>query len=558
MKHGMGFPCKFVCMAVFLLCSVELFAAPVEPATGTIYVLLGTSRGGQNVTDWQGTGIKGYIQNNILGAVGDTSLVFEYSYDLSSGTPADFARNYLFRSSSASILDSAQRKWFNESKNPAVTSLRKRYSLANLKKAHPDSVPSRFVVIADGAAGLAVREYIQSSAYKGEIANVLFFNTPHEGTGLADQAVLNGTDGLDRGSDNSKYVALVPLALAAYIVGGVDGLQDLMISLLKDAVMAMAYSAGDVGDVLSGDSLLEGYAAGNASTWYLTQDASESDKKYKDALSSNTVGADSLLGSVQLLNSYSMNSGFNHPMYNVVYSYGLPSVGNGRRTLPDFVEQAKSHVSTKKLAQVLADSFGNALGVDLSSVSASVRARLDSMARDILSGTAASTLSQKYGEYSGQIGTALKVAEGVNEIRNMKLNKDDVPGSLYKLLRVVDKFIPDSYKSELYLLFMKYFSPEVRDALANTGDKVHEGLNFAANSLANYSLNFFDEGTFDVPYYSAIGESVKAFREAGAERRGYDFGDILDKRSSYASAFSSYNSKLKEGDADNNLDRLFV
>jgi hypothetical protein len=31
-------------------------------------------------------------------------------------------------------------------------------------------------------------------------------------------------------------------------VGGVDGLQDLMISLLKDAVMAMAYSAGDVGD----------------------------------------------------------------------------------------------------------------------------------------------------------------------------------------------------------------------------------------------------------------------------------------------------------------------
>ena len=468
---------------------------------------------------------------------------------MSSGTPADFARNFLFRSSSASILDSAQRKWFNESKNPAVTSQRSRYrNLSALKSAHPDSVPSRFVIIADGAAGLAVREYIQSNVYKGEIANVLFFNTPHEGTGLADQAVLNGTDGLDRGSDNSKYVALVPLALAAYIVGGVDGLQDLMISLLKDAVMAMAYSVGDVGDVLSGDSLLEGYAAGNASTWYLTQDASENDKKYKDALSSNTVGADSLLGSVQLLNSYSMNSGFNHPMYNVVYSYGLPSVGNGRRTLPDFVEQAKSHVSTKKLAQVLADSLGNTLGVDLSSASDAVRARLDSMARDILSGTAASTLSQKYGEYSGKIGTALKVAEGVNEIRNMKLNKDDVPGSLYKLLRVVDKFIPDSYKSELYLLFMKYFSPEVRDALTSTSDKVHEGLNFAANSLANYSLNFFDEGTFDVPYYSAIGESVKAFREAGAERRGYDFGDILDKRSSYAAAFSSYQSKLKDLD----------
>ena len=365
MKHGMEFLCKFICAAVFFLCTVELFAAPVEPATGTIYVLLGTSRGGQNVTDWQGTGIKSYIQNNILGAAGDTSLVYEYSYDLSSGTPADFARNRMFRSSSTSILDAAQLKWFNESTNPVVVSQRNHYkNLSALKSARPDSVPSRFVVIADGAAGLAVREYIQSSAYKGEIANVLFFNTPHEGTGFADQAILRNTNALDRGSDNSKYAALVPLALAAYIVGGVDGLQDFMIALLKDAVMAMAYSAGDVGDVLSDNKLLNGYAVNNASTWYLTQDASESDKKYSEALSKNSVGADSLLGSVQLLNSYSMNTGFGHPSYNVVYSYGLPSVGNGRRTLPDFVEQAKSHISKSQLAQVLADSLGNALGID--------------------------------------------------------------------------------------------------------------------------------------------------------------------------------------------------
>ena len=249
MKKGMRFLCKVVCFAVVLLCASSLSAAPVEPASGTIYILLGTSRGGQNVTDWQGAGIKGFVQNNILGASGDTSLVNEYYYDLSSGTPAEFARNRLFRSSGTSILDSAQLKWFKNSKNSVVVSQRNHYkNLSALKSARPDSVPSRFVVIADGAAGLAVREYIQSTAYKGEISNVLFFNTPHEGTGLADQALLNGTNGLDRGSDNSKYVALVPLALAAYVVGGVDGLQDLMISLLKDAVMAMAYSAGEVGD----------------------------------------------------------------------------------------------------------------------------------------------------------------------------------------------------------------------------------------------------------------------------------------------------------------------
>ena len=539
MKHGIGFLCKIVCIAMVFLCAGNLSAAPVESATGTIYVLLGTSRDGQNATDWNGTGIKSYIQNNILGAVGDTSLIFDYSYDLSSGTPADFARNFLFRSSSASILDSAQRKWFNESKNPAVTSQRSRYrNLSALKSAHPDSVPSRFVVIADGAAGLAVREYIQSSAYKGEIANVLFFNTPHEGTGFADQAILRNTNALNRDSDNSKYAALVPLALAAYIVGGVDGLQDFMIALLKDAVMAMAYSVGDVGDVFGDNNLLDGYAVNNASTWYLAQDASESDKKYSDVRTNSTAGADSLLGSTQLLNAYSMNSGFSHPSYNIVYSFGLPSIGNGRRTLPDFVEQAKSHVSTKKLARVLADSLGAALGVDLSSES--VRSKLESMASDILSGDAATTLSQKYGEYSGQIGTALKVAEGVNEVRNLKLNKDDVPGSLYKLIRVVEKFIPDSYKSEIYLLLMEFFSPETQEILKNAHDKMHEGLAYAAASLANYSLNFFDEGTFDVPYYSAMGLNVKAFRDAGVSRFGYDFGDVLDKRSQYVSAFSGY------------------
>jgi len=542
MKHGMGFLCKAVCFAVVLLCVGNLSAAPVEPTMGTIYILLGTSRDGQSATDWQGTGIKGYIQNNVLGVAGDTSLVCEYYYDLSSGTPADFARSRLFRSSGTSILDSAQLKWFKNSKNPVVVSQRNHYkNLSALKSARPDSVPSRFVVIADGAAGLAVREYLQSGMYKGEISNVLFFNTPHEGTGFADQVVLRGTNGLDRGSDNSKYAELVPLALAAYIVGGTSGLQDFMISLLKDAVMGMAYSI-DVDDVFSSDSLLYGYSAGNASTWYLTLDASENDDKYGEALSKNSVGADSLLGSVQLLNSYSMKSGYVHPLYNVVYSYGLPSIGNGRRTLPDFVEQVKSRISISQLSRVLADSLGNTFGIDLSSASASVRARLDSMARDILSGNTAK-LSQKYSEYSSQISMALKVAEGVNEIRNMKLNKDDVPGSLYKLLRVVETFIPDSYKPEMYSMFMECFSPEVREALGRVKGDIREGIAFVAASLSNYSLNFFDEGTFDVPYYSAIGESVKAFREAGAVRRGYDFGDILDNRSSYAPAYAS---KLKE------------
>ncbi len=82
--------------------------------------------------------------------------------------------------------------------------------------------PSRFLVIAEGVAGHTVREYIQSKDYQGEIENVVFFNTPHEGTGFADQALLNGSSVLDKSKSASDYSDIIPLALAVYLVGGGD------------------------------------------------------------------------------------------------------------------------------------------------------------------------------------------------------------------------------------------------------------------------------------------------------------------------------------------------
>jgi hypothetical protein len=116
------------CAILMLICAGNLSAAPSTPSSGTIYILLGTLNAGQDTTDWLGTGIKGYIQNNVLGSAGDTSLVYESTYDLSMGTPADFAREFLSRSSTTSILDSAQQKWFAESKASAVAKLRSKYS----------------------------------------------------------------------------------------------------------------------------------------------------------------------------------------------------------------------------------------------------------------------------------------------------------------------------------------------------------------------------------------------------------------------------------------------
>ena len=554
MKKELEFLCKAVCLAMVYFCATALYAAPATPSSETIYILLGTSRDGQDTSDWRGTGIKSYIQNSVLGAAGDTSLVYESSYDLSMGTPADFAREYLSRLSTTSILDSAQRKWFTKSKASAVVKLRSKYSnnLSSLKSARPDLVPSHFVIIADGASGLAVREYIQGPDYQGEISNVIFFNTPHEGMGLADQGVFNHTKKLDRDSDNSKYAMLVTLALAAYIVGGTEGLQDMMIGLLKDAVMGMAYNVGAISGGVS--NLYGGYAADQASSWYLAQDADEDDPKYKDLVKTN--GVDSLLGSTQILNLGSVRGGYAHPRYNVVYSYGLPTVGNGRRTLDDFAERSKFHVSKKKLARVLADSLRSAFG-------ASAQENLDGLAADILENNNVRAALANYSQYSGKVADAARALAAVSELRRDGLNKDDIPGTVYKLLRIVDTFVPDSYKSEIYSLLMKYFSPEVQDVIGNVGKCAigggsasacaRKGMSLMAANLANYSLNFFDEGTFDVPYYSAMGENVAAFKSAGAERHGYSLQDLLDTKNLDRSKFTAYSSALGELNEYNDL-----
>ena len=476
-------------------------------------------------------------------------MIHVSSYNLGWNTPAAFARDSLDRASGHSLLDSALAGWFKNTKDSRVSAWKKKNSgkkVADLRNARPDLVPSRFTVIADGAAGLAVREYIQGPDYRGDIANVVFLNTPHEGTGIADQSFFNDGKLLDRGN-SKKYVALVPLALAAYIVGGMDGLQELMISLMKDAVMALAYNAGDINGALDNAKLFDDYSVDRASSWYLAQDADNRDPKYKNLISQH--GADSLLGSTQLLNLGSVRSGYSHPKYNVVYSYGLPTIGNGRRTLDDFVEQAKNHIPMDKVAGALADTLDARFG----GVADSAKATLRAMADSALNGLDSSEWAKNFGQYIDKFQDVKMALDAVAELRSMKFNKDDLPGTVYKLLRFVNKYIPDEYKSEVFSLFMEYFTPETKETLATAGECLlgggsvkgcaREGMKVVAANLANYSLNFLDEGLFDVPLNSASGENVRAFREGGATRLGVNLDDIMD--SSWPTQYSSFKTDIK-------------
>lgn len=529
--------------AIFLLFLTGLSSAtPVDPASEVIYVLINSKGATASQLDYFGnTGLKNYIQNKLPGV--DTSRIYMSSYDMTTGTPADFAKNYLDRASSSSILESALVHWFNGTKD---ASIRNYGSLENLRSKRPDLVP-RIVVVADGAVGLALREYIQSENYKGEISNVLFFNTPHEGTGFADQAILKNSSKLDNGSDNSKYAGLIPLALVAYLAGGIDGLQEFMISLMKDAVMQIAYNAESIrNDFNDNASVFNGYGADNAATWYLAQDADETDSVYMGLI--REKGAEKLLGSTQVLNSYSKNNAFMHPSYNVVYSYGLPTIGNGRRTLADFVDQSKNHVSKEKLKQILADSLKSVLK------SVDAAEQIDGLASALLNNDNVNAVLKNFEALSDQTKQITSVIEGLSDLRSVKLNKDDIPGSIYKMIRIVDKFIPDSYKSEVYALLSKYYSSEAKELLEKVGDCsigkksrkecVVAGLSVLADNLSDYSLNFLDQGTFDVPYYSAIGANVAAFKDAGVERFGYEMNEILEHVDEYKKTFPAYANQL--------------
>lgn len=241
---------KISCAILFAFLAVDSLATPVNAGSETIYILL-TSNGGGGASAnpleiLSNTGLKNYIQNNIL--ANDSANIYATSVNLSEYTPEEYAGKFIARDSGKSILDSALKQWFDSS---SVTSAVGKWKKANtkknledLKKNRPGLVPSKFVFITEGAAGLAVREYIQSENYQGEIANVVFFNTPHEGAGIADQSMFNGTSILEKDDDATKYGTIISLALVAYVAGGVNGLQDLMISLLKDAVMGMAYNMG--------------------------------------------------------------------------------------------------------------------------------------------------------------------------------------------------------------------------------------------------------------------------------------------------------------------------
>lgn len=154
------------------------YSAVVGPSQSTMAILLDASGLCKDASSasWKNLQLDAFLKKHAF--YGDSNSIYCRSYDASM-SPSEVSES-LFQGKN-SIFSEAIKKWSQKGK--ILTS---------------ENAPNRFLVIAEGVAGLAVREYIQSKDYQGEIENVVFFNTPHEGTGFADQALLNGSSVLDK------------------------------------------------------------------------------------------------------------------------------------------------------------------------------------------------------------------------------------------------------------------------------------------------------------------------------------------------------------------------
>ena len=518
MSHFLRGTMKKFALSVLLSVSLVV-AAVISPSQSTIAILLDQSGlCDSSSVSWKNMQVNEFLKNNAF--YGKDAPVYCKSYS-NSMSPAE-AADSLFRG-----------------KNSVFEEALKKYS-KNASDSGSKIVRNKFLIIAEGAAGLAVREYIQSKDYKGEIENVLFFNTPHEGTGFADQLLLNGAEVLTKKAKSfSDYSDLIPFALAIYLVGKTDNLADLMMELLKEAVFGMAMDAGDVAKQMS--DYFKDRDKSYESLLYLAQDMNLNDEAYKSVFeNAKDKGYDlnQYVGSIQLLNSYSTLNSFDHPAYNNVYSFGLPSIGNGRRTLYDFADQQKNHVSKEKMEQL----FKDAIFEKLEGLPDFEKEKINNMVSEVLrkdpslsASAFTKALSTKFSEYNLPIAAITEITDclqDVSKLHNLKFNKENFSNSIMQVISIANKYLPEKYKSELFSTFIEEYSEtvvELKEKAEALKEDYRSGVKLIQNNLSNYALNFFDEGTFDVPAFSAIGKNVQAFKDINVPRFGYSLLDYIEQ-----------------------------
>lgn len=500
-------------------------------------------------------------------------------------------------------------KWMNDYKNKNGLYP----SLETIKTERPDFLPSRYVFVANGMGGMVAREYIQGDSYQGDVNKILFINTPHEGTGFADQALLSKDELYNNraavGSLGTIIASVVPIIVTIYST--TDWNKKVIIEFTKNVLNAMAALANSTVYDNINAYYFKDYKVTDNALWYLTQDADRRDPVYKDLyIDAIDYGVNNFIGRTQLLNSKGMETSYLDPIYRLMYSYGMPSVGNGRRTSADYLIQKRNHLDEehlngeilkqfeKKIKAILIDSLNvpENIAFDIATgIYESLKNKF--MERGFITrlfafGTEKLDDGQKYVDFLVENGldiTAINsklAAYGIADLASFGIEKlaksaietttekfmdwtlgyfldwldlpeiiDKLPDGLVAVMSFLMDVVPQNFHKELVSAFISSYSPlyagmdvasgkcslgnyksvnpsdwinygsnvvgSFTGSFYSKGGCVAAGHNDLANGLINYSVNFYDQGTYDVPVYSAYGGGVSLFRGKDVVRKSY-------------------------------------
>lgn len=488
-------------------------------------------------------------------------------------------------------------------------------TLVELEKERPDLVPSRYVIISKGTGGMVAREYVQGDKYRGDVDKILFFDTPHEGTGFADQAILSKDELSNFHSElGTALAAAVPIVTVAFMVAdGVTKKNLLEITqTLVDGLSGLA-NIGVYDDLKS--EYFNDYEFDDGVLWYLAQDADKRDEKYKPSIAKLGEGdVDTLIGRTQLLNSYDMITTYDKPMFRLTYSYGMPSVGNGRRMRTDYLFQKKYHINKSTLNDIIVKQTTNVVKtimIDSAKIDTIIASKISDKLSNILTGITDDLLSTPNFNEMWQFENATKedsewrkliegLPDNVNKLVQNNMNGwvkkgveagvgwasqqvlgflfekidlgekiDDLPQWLVDFIAVMENFLPPTLQDDIVSTFASSYSPKY-DGMKLASDNCASGLSLTnpltygnvtnlvgkdytedctysgqkklAQGLIQYSINFFDQGTYDIPTNSSYGGGVTLFSNSDILRRGFP----LHVNSNMDSYYASYKSGLVE------------
>ena len=468
-------------------------------------------------------------------------------------------------------------------------------SLDELEKERPDLVPSRYVFISKGTGGMVAREYVQGEKYRGDVDKILFFDTPHEGTGFADQVILSKDELSNFRSElGAVLAAAVPVVSVAFIMA--DGVtQKNMLEFTQTLLDALSGLVNmGVYDNLKNEYFND-YEFDDGVLWYLAQDADKRDEKYKPSLDKLLEGdVDTLIGRTQLLNSYDMITTYDKPMFRLTYSYGMPSIGNGRRMRADYLFQKKYHMNKSALNAIIVKQATNVVKtimIDSAKIDTIIASKISDKLSNFLTGITDNLLSTPNFNEMWQFENA---TEEDSELRKLvdglpsKVNKlvrdnmdgwvkfgvksgiewasqqvlgfifdkidfgetiDNLPQWLVDFIAVMENFLPPPLQDDIVSTFASSYSPKYdgmklaedncsygRIDLTNpltygnvlnladekgTNECTYSGQKKLAQGLIQYSVNFFDQGTYDISTNSSYGGSVALFSNSDISRRGF-------------------------------------